>query len=237
MLVWLGPTNKIVDSTDMMGMTDMSSHLNQTADRAAELEYMCTRSYWGRLWIFQELKWAREVILVCGNISMPWERFKRKLMQHGKNDISFDGTKDEDDDNIGDLVVWKLSNTVRSSPATRMVTLCSQRTPTSLWNLLQVTANLQCYDQRDRVYAILGMAKSGATGIDATYAMPLPRLMHLVLSNLHSSIPLQSVRQLSIQCERPKSLMGLGSDFPWCVDNYLATETVAQMSTAFTPTA
>jgi hypothetical protein len=85
-----------------------------------------------------------------------------------------------------------------------------------------VTSHLRCYDPRDNVYALLSIAKTGTTGINADYAMPLPQLMNLVLTDLHSSNPPRTVHDIAIRCNHLKLLMGLGPDFPWCADDYLA---------------
>ena len=68
-LVWLRPANRRMDSTDTMGMPGIGSHLNQAAD----MQYMGSRPYWSRLWVFLELKSAREVELACGSITLWWE--------------------------------------------------------------------------------------------------------------------------------------------------------------------
>jgi hypothetical protein len=90
---------------------------------------------------------------------------------------------------------------------------------------------LNCYDPRDKVYALLSMAKSGADGIEADYTMTLPQLMNRVLSNLHSRSPPTSAGDVAIRCARLKAMMGLEPDFPWGADDYLAAERFTQMST------
>lgn len=85
-----------------------------------------------------------------------------------------------------------------------------------------MAVHLKCYDPRDKVYALLSMAETGAEGIDADYAMPLPQLMCRVLSNVHVDSPPQSLHQISAQCKRLKILMGLRLNYPWDADEYLA---------------
>jgi hypothetical protein len=180
-------------------------------------EEICRRPYWSRLWVFQELKSAQKIELMCGDATVNWKKFKQDLMDH-----------DSDVDDVGDVdslkeIFISEPDPVRHSAATSMVMLCGQRMPTSLWTLLQLTSHLHCYDPRDKVYALLSIAKTGTVGIDADYAVHLPELMNLVLTNLHSSNPPRTVHEVTIQCDRLKSLMGLEPDFPWCLNDYLAT--------------
>lgn len=35
---------------------------------------ICERPYWKRLWVFQELKHARYISVVCGEETVPWDR-------------------------------------------------------------------------------------------------------------------------------------------------------------------
>lgn len=37
---------------------------------------LCERAYWERLWVFQELRHARLIVLICGDQSLSWDRFK-----------------------------------------------------------------------------------------------------------------------------------------------------------------
>jgi hypothetical protein len=119
---------------------------------------------------------------------------------------------------------------VKLSVAARMVQLCGQSTPTSLWLLLQLTQHLDCYDPHDKVYALLSMAKSGHDGIDADYTMPLPQLMNLVLRNSYSTSQAPSASAVAVRCARLKAMMGLEPEFPWGADDYFAAERLAHPS-------
>ena len=37
---------------------------------------LCERAYWERVWVFQELRHARLIVLICGDQSLSWDRFK-----------------------------------------------------------------------------------------------------------------------------------------------------------------
>jgi hypothetical protein len=85
--------------------------------------YLCERPYWKRLWIFQELRHAKCIILMCGASSISWEQFT-----HLWRAIVEIATTDED-----------RSERLKKSLATRMMTLRSKPIDFSLWNLLKET--------------------------------------------------------------------------------------------------
>ena len=184
-------------------------------------EEICDRIYWTRLWVFQELRSAKQTSLMCGNEIVHCAQLAKIL-----TDTFPDGPEDE--------ARRARPNRMRQAAAARMLELCGQNTPSSLWLLLQVTQHLDCYDPRDKVYALLSMAKSGADGIEADYEMPLPGLMNLVLRNLYSTSQPPSAGDVAVRCARLKAMMGLERDFPWGADDYLAAEKLARASTEST---
>jgi hypothetical protein len=214
-LVWLGLANTKTNKA--------SRHLLMSIEDApkgyidARLREVCERMYWTRLWVFQELKSAKQVSLMCGSDIVPFAALAKSLAN------LVPGSREHIDAQSRRLM--------RHSAAAKMVDLCGQHAPTSLWLLLQLTQHLNCYDPRDKVYALLSMAKSGADGIEADYTMTLPQLMNRVLSNLHSRSPPTSAGDVAIRCARLKAMMGLEPDFPWGADDYLAAERFTQMST------
>jgi hypothetical protein len=184
--------------------------------RIGELLDICDRVYWTRLWVFQELRSAKQVSFICGDEVTRFAELAKLL-----NNMAPDTAKRE----------AESSRLFRQSVAARMVGLCGQNTPTSLWLLLQLTQHLHCYDPRDRVYALLSMAKSGHDGIDADYTMPLPELMHRVLRNLYSTSQPPCASDVAVRCARLKAMMGLEPGFPWGANDYLAAERLTHPST------
>jgi hypothetical protein len=220
-VLWLGLATKEVD--DLMhwfcrGMPTRS--LDELREHESGISDMCGRSYWTRLWVFQELKSAKVITLMCGPRTLEWDDFG-KILTSGNSIVSPKPTSRSTLEG-SDGARLKVSQHVELGAATRMLALCSDATPSSLWLLLQVTSHLDCYDPRDKIYTLLSMAKTGCEGIDADYELPLSMLMHRVLSNLHATQRPQSAREVGIHCARLKALMGLEPDFPWGADEYIA---------------
>ena len=199
-------------------LEDMLEDFEPEDGEPEALQRICERMYWTRLWVFQELKFAKQISLMCGDEIVQFARLAEPLA-----DTFPYGIDDEARPGVPGLM--------RHSAAARMVELCGQNTPTSLWILLQFTQHLNCYDPRDKVYALLSIAKSGADGIEADYTMSLPELMNRVLSNLHSTSPPTSAGDVAIRCTRLKAMMGLEPGFPWGADDYFAADESARKST------
>lgn len=151
---------------------------------------LCERAYWKRLWVFQELRHAKDIILMCGEHWLSWDNFR----------------------NIW-LVVVEIATTggdasserLRQSLATRMMTLRTKPMDLSLWNLLKETSNLECADARDRVFALLSVATQGHEGIKADYSpyMDAAGLGLLDLLDETESIPDTVYRQM-VHVERAR---------------------------------
>jgi hypothetical protein len=130
---------------------------------------LCERPYWKRLWVFQELRHAKQIMLMCGPETISWDQFT--MLWRVVVDIAM---TDED-----------RSDRLQQSLATRMMTLRTKPLNFSLWNLLRETKTLECADQRDRVYALLSVASEGREGIEAEYVPHVTalRLAHRTLQN------------------------------------------------------
>jgi hypothetical protein len=210
-LVWLGR-----DTRGLLEPRSLLSCIRELAHNGPTVHEICDRMYWTRLWVFQELRSARQISLMCGDEVILFAELAGPL-----------------NDPVPEFPEYQVRSrgTLRHSAAARMVQLCGQNTPTSLWLLLQLTQHLHCYDSRDKVYALLSMAKSGRDGIDADYIMPLPELMNRILRNLYSTSQPPCASDVAVRCARLKAMMGLEPGFPWGASDYLAAERLAHPST------
>jgi hypothetical protein len=75
-VVWLGPRHSDSD----IAMQALSTNCERSWDRLRPSTFavwnLCARPYWMRLWVFQELKHARSIVLMCGNMFLAWEAFE-----------------------------------------------------------------------------------------------------------------------------------------------------------------
>ncbi|XXH01884.1 hypothetical protein Hte_008246 [Hypoxylon texense] len=76
-VVWLGLPDTDPDTN--AGLVSLSSKtswassdLNPNKDEEKALDFICSRPYWDRVWIIQEILLATDVVLLCGDYSYPW---------------------------------------------------------------------------------------------------------------------------------------------------------------------
>lgn len=130
---------------------------------------LCERPYWHRLWVYQELKASRPIVVLCGSRYIYFNSLERWLYNN----------KDE-------RVKAKVQ-ALQLSSAGKMSRLIRSSVPESLESALVATRYLLCTDPRDRVYAVLNFVNSGHEGIEADYTVSLIRLVNAVLRNMYAS--------------------------------------------------
>ncbi|GAB7333713.1 hypothetical protein MBLNU13_g05251t2 [Cladosporium sp. NU13] len=159
---------------------------------------LCERAYWKRLWVFQELRHARLIVLMCGDQSLSWDDFGN--LWRVVVDIA---TTSED-----------ASERLRQSLATRMITLRTKPLDFSLWNLLQETRSLECADQRDRVYALLSVASEGHEHIKADYGNSVTPLniAHDALLNKYAIRTPRALDDVLEDCRFLEAVFGMPED-------------------------
>jgi hypothetical protein len=95
------------------------------------------------------------------------------------------------------------------SPAMRMVKLVLEPLDTTRWEILEAPAHLQCEEIRDRVYALLGFAKTGVGAIEPDYDMSLSVLLNKILEEEHRSHRPSGPREISRQCHVLQGIFGV----------------------------
>ena len=201
-VVWLGPAYRGSD-TAMTALARLP-HGKQLAKQAFNIWAgdaghamggICRRPYWRRLWVFQEIRLAQKIRLMCGSKTAPWKRF-HDLMEHAlaKSGIS------RLDDNI---------EVVANSPAMRMRNLNLESVDTVLWSLVQETRHLRCFDIRDKIYALLGVATKGHESIEPDYSIPIPSLVNRLLHEIWSDSPPETLKGAAEWCANIEDVLGV----------------------------
>lgn len=165
-VVWLGPAYERSDEAMRALSRPSRLHLPATLgdpDLTKAIEALFVRPYWARLWIYQELKSARKLTVMCGNAILDWTALETYV-----HDLYMDY-------DVRDLF---------DTPAVRMILLRTRSMGTSLWHMLEATKHLRCTDQRDRVYALLSVATTGHEGIRADYTIQTADLIYSVMDNM-----------------------------------------------------
>lgn len=109
-----------------------------------------SRSWFHRVWVFQEVALAKNAIILCGKSSLPWQDLISAFLhlpQH--NGFNYTGF----------------------CPSILRLPLQGKQTAEKLLERLQDARSCQCEDPRDMVYATLGLFTPGAfTGFHVDYA-------------------------------------------------------------------
>jgi hypothetical protein len=184
---------------------------------------LCERTYWRRTWVFQELRAARDVHLMCGSDIVPCGAVRSNLWRFFGDFVS--------DDTTGQRLprCSSAAEAVRCSPAFNMIKhvflVDVNRVQTSLWTLLISTRDLQCADARDRVYSLLSISTSGLQGIRADYEVSLTCLLNVVLRNWHAYLRPSSLQEVNRQCTLLADIFRVGREIIYTLSSPDMSET------------
>ncbi|KAL9127020.1 MAG: hypothetical protein Q9175_007817 [Cornicularia normoerica] len=105
----------------------------------ASIEYLLDRSWFKRLWIWQEIRLAKfGAEIICGRRQISWDKFRNAVM-------------------CLDRKYKRLSFNLFNG-LVRAFNICDyDQALMSLWELLDLTRDAQCSDGRDKVYAVLNL--------------------------------------------------------------------------------
>jgi hypothetical protein len=103
--------------------------------------------YWSRVWILQEVICARDCVLSCGNMSIPW----KNLVQYDALRVSHPSSGHK----------MFLPNIIRRSLSYSN----GERGWDLQWLLMDFHAS-ECTDPRDRIFAVLGLLHKNTTKVD-----------------------------------------------------------------------
>jgi ankyrin repeat protein len=158
---------------------------------------LCQRPYWKRLWVYQELKLARQIQLMCGTRTVAWDHFTL-FLSLAETDLS--------------AKIPRLSGSVQDSvdsPAMKMVKLNSKSVRTHLWSLIQATQHLRCADTRDKAYALLGACTEGHENIEPDYALPISTLINQILAAIYKLYPPKSLPEALERCDEIEDVLAV----------------------------
>lgn len=103
--------------------------------------------YWSRAWIVQEIALAQQASIKCGSISLSLDSFRRLSEPAREKGRTIPGFTDKHCDEL----LWRVSE---------YRNLKSEGLLGGLLPWLIGLRHLQCHDERDRIYSLLGLVKS-----------------------------------------------------------------------------
>lgn len=133
-----------------------SRHKSTLARLYTALSKFFSRSYFQRVWIYQELFFGENIQVCCEDdtVDLPllWELYQTLIeltldIMRGKLSYSWAGSRKPDMRNIRFLLETGVARNTGVIKETRL----------PLWEMIHVIQNLQCEDPRDRVFGTLAM--------------------------------------------------------------------------------
>ncbi len=122
-------------------LTNFKKALPWDQKQWASITRLFQRPWFERLWIWQEVRLANYVVVVCGFDSMSWDRFCHVWFR-----LRYKSFKDE-------LIEERISGLCYYNPQDE------QSSRKDLLLILQDTRHCRCSDQRDRIYALLNISR------------------------------------------------------------------------------
>ncbi|KAK7699772.1 hypothetical protein SLS64_011384 [Diaporthe eres] len=166
--VWLGEecsgvkeAFKLVHDCGECSPEDAVARVLRDEKGATALNEILHRSYWDRMWMFQEIVLAGRVTVHCGSFEVPWAYFKWLEELSGYTELWSDAQ-------IGRGWVLDLRKALL-----RISLFAIPREEAQDINTVTIqTRNLHCQDPRDKLYALVGVCEPLSRKVKVDYLAP-----------------------------------------------------------------
>lgn len=134
------------------------------ADLSQALRNICQRSYWGRVWILQEVRLARKLTLWCGQFPLP-PQLLFNLIREARTALRADR-----------FPIEKSRELVRAYVQLGEAFTSDQSAPWNLEWAINRVVNLQCADMRDRIFGIQALIMENQR-VEINYTLSINELL------------------------------------------------------------
>jgi len=150
-----------------------------------EVRDFLTRPFWTRVWIIQEICVCRDVLISCGDQTIPWDLFAAELGSVKRKS------------NMKPYGVYGNPFGVLSVPDFAGLTPYNlvdlrdryEEKKLSLGSLITLTSQCQSTDPRDKVYSLLGLVTDGSeTEITPDYTISACQVFCAAIRTIHRNI-------------------------------------------------
>ncbi|KAK6849440.1 hypothetical protein PG995_013273 [Apiospora arundinis] len=174
-----------------------------------------------RLWVFQEVAFAKEISVICGEKAIPWWRLAQSVMYLHHKGVLLE-YEENDKAMIGVKAVAEMEKVRQNAK--------EQDMPRDLISVLLATSAAQCTDPRDKIYAVLGLVGNEEYGEQSNNKSPQVEVDydadvgHVYQSLAQKYIAARDLRILSCVSRRKRTALGEGVDLPSWVPDWTAIE-------------
>jgi hypothetical protein len=197
-IVWLGPAteerNIAMDQIHRLGKYVSEMHRSMPWEAAvasimdkpdfpiAKVIAFFRNPWWVRVWVVQEFVVSKVVWFVCGRKPVPGGYVMLAMIELGKRITQNNAAETAPSFHRTDYEDPKINPSMPDLPVIFTITPGSQRGdegPSLLWLLItSVECGLQASDQRDRIFALLGLSRDAREmGITANYSMSYSQVL------------------------------------------------------------
>ncbi|KAL9117858.1 MAG: hypothetical protein Q9187_005601 [Circinaria calcarea] len=197
---------------------DLSYPLPYDAETLQAISDLLNRSWFSRLWIWQEIHFAKSnAIILCGQEVQRWDHFRSALFCIERKPLRYHG--DALDFSRLERGIIMASNLVEHQVFGR---------PGSLSILSSRTKHSKCSDPKDRIYALSGITRSKVTDTQIDYAKSINQVyQEATLDDINYSKDLNILSLCNIRARRPDqptwvpnfAVAGLASPITTCRAN------------------
>jgi hypothetical protein len=124
--------------------SDLSVALPYEAEELIPITHLLQRSWFGRLWIRQEVRLAKYAFVICGFDTIPWQNFRDSIFCLKYKDIAT-------------YHLIGASQAVFIDRCEMIYRLCANSNSDTIDKLIGEARNCECSDPKDRIYGVLGM--------------------------------------------------------------------------------
>lgn len=167
--IWLGEESpgvgealKLVRECGTLTSAKVVGRVLDDEDGAMALVRLLHRSYWGRIWMFQEVVLATDAVVHCGSHEAPWNSFKWLYQVTSDNSCWEEFESEHQWIREMRRAVFRISLFSISREAAQDVNA-----------VLTPTRQLQATDPRDKVYGLMGVCGELTKDIKVDYAAPI----------------------------------------------------------------
>lgn len=177
-LAWIGPP----DTAAKAVFQELQSSGSWSVLNLEPLRQICSRTYWNRMWMIQELCLAKHVQIICGRFAVPWDKWKDML-----RDIETANTSHEEN----------ICNTPGGVLASFSDHFQNHVLSTDLAEHVLTFQHFKCSQTHDKVYALLGLVPDTSV-LRVDYDRSMDDLLLTLLAGMprkQALPPLQSLAQ------------------------------------------
>lgn len=168
--MWIGTESDLADQAfelvrrcgpvDEISKEQVASNiiLHKTGTKA--LTKLLRRSYWNRMWVFQEIVLAKHAVVHCGKLQVPWSNFRWLDIVSSEHSLWLTAQVKHP---------WIFD--FRKALFTIAHFCVSPAEACHINNVLHPTRHLLCQDPRDKLYALRGVCRAMAGIVRVNYSV------------------------------------------------------------------